>query len=99
MTGAPSKKPWWILTSSRPGSWWMAIFYTALACIEPLLALRRGDWWWLLIGVFFVLAAAIAWISLVWVLRHPATEVSAPPEGADDATVRDDGSPTRETGS
>ncbi|MFF1572479.1 hypothetical protein ACFVWR_06995 [Leifsonia sp. NPDC058292] len=87
MAGEASTKPWWVLTSARAGSRWMAIFCTALACIEPLIALRRGDWWWLLIGVFFVLTAAVAWLSLGWVLRHPATGVSAPPEARD----RDDG--------
>ncbi|MDR6969758.1 hypothetical protein [Leifsonia shinshuensis] len=83
MTGASSKKPWWILTSSRAGSWWLAIFYTALAYIEPLLALGRGDWWWWLIGVFFVVTAAVAWVSLVWVLRHPTAGVSTPSRASD----------------
>lgn len=71
MAGEAAKKPWWLLTSSRAGSWWLAIFYTALAVLEPCIPARAGQWWWWLIGTFFVLTAAVAWRSLVWVLRHP----------------------------
>ena len=71
MAGDPLKKPWWVLTMSRRGSWLFAVLYTVLAGLEPLIAFSSGFWWWWLIGAFFALAAVVAWLSLISVLRHP----------------------------
>ena len=71
MAGELRKKPWWLLASSRAGSWWLAIFYTGLAVLESYILASAGDWWWWLISAFLTLIAAVAWTSLVWVLRHP----------------------------
>lgn len=89
--GEPLKKPWWVLSTGRGWSWYLAIFYTALAAWEPYFVFASGDWWWWLIGVFLTVTAVVAWVSLAWVLRHPRTAPNTTgPPGVED---RDDVGP------
>jgi len=65
------KKPWWVLTRSRGGAWFYCIFYTVFAAFQLVTGALQGHWWGWALGVGFLLLAAAAWPTLVWVHRHP----------------------------
>jgi hypothetical protein len=81
VTGAPSTKPSWILTSSRGGSWFFADFYTVFAAFELYEAVTHGLWWQWVLAVGFLFLSVLSWISLTWVIRHPPI----PPSSEGDA--------------
>jgi hypothetical protein len=90
MTGDDLKKPVWVLTSSRAGSWFFAIFYTSFLAFEIYEAVARGLSWQWLLAAGFVLLSVFAWVSLVWVLRHPQPPPGRTPSVPPRTSDRDD---------
>lgn len=89
MAGEPLRKPWFVLTTNRGGSWFFAVFYTVFAAFELYEAVAHGLWWQALLAVGFLLLSVLGWASLTWVLRHPTSAPEGtPPTAAED---RDDG--------
>ncbi|MGN7799035.1 hypothetical protein [Leifsonia sp. 22587] len=89
MTGAPSKKPRWVLPGSRGVAMFFAIFFTVFAVFEWYEVVAHGRWWDWLLAFWFLILSALGWASLIWAVRHPTSAPeSTPPTRAEE---RDDG--------
>lgn len=73
MTGASSKKPWWVRAFGGRGRWYtlvMAVFLTLSAASGLLNPHARGNGWWLALTVVGAILAVLLWATVVWQLRH-----------------------------
>lgn len=73
MTGAPTKKPWWVRARgqhSRGFTLAWALFLTVSAGGGLVTALRNGNWWLTAISAVGVILALWMWAVAFWEERH-----------------------------
>jgi hypothetical protein len=72
VTGAPSKKPWWVIAYSRKYALFLAIFYLVFGCFWTIQGLLVGRWWDIAIGALWLLLDVAAWATVWWFRHRPA---------------------------
>ncbi|MFF1572480.1 hypothetical protein ACFVWR_07000 [Leifsonia sp. NPDC058292] len=73
MTGAPSKKPWWVRARGQHGRGYtlaLALFLTVYAGVGILTSLRNGNLWWAAFSVVGLIGAVWMWAVLFWEQLH-----------------------------
>jgi hypothetical protein len=72
VTGAPTKKPWWVIRRSRGYARFLAIFYTVFGGFWVVGGLALNGPWPILLGALSLLLAVPAWMSVRWYRRQVA---------------------------